>query len=395
MELDVAEFEEACTRQARPRVDHLGLEGGQGRYHLVGRARRIDAGDRLVVEGPLGIIEQVAPFGLRDAAREGRGIEAGCRDHGDHVAGDDVEHDDGAALVLLHLLHGEALDVEVDGQQRVGAGLALRPVEFANDATDGVDLDLNGAGTTPQIVLERALDALLAEPHGRELQHRIVAAGEILVGDAAGVAHDVAHQLAFGIVARLAEIDEHAGQVGGVELEPRHLFPAEILAHHDGLGAAAAAQLAQQADLLRLAQAEDLVEALDQQVGAAATVRRCHGAEIVAVDGERHAAAVEDLAARRRQQPHVDAVLLGHRGEPVGLDDLQLVQAAGQRRQQHRLCAAQHQRAAREQAAALAVALAEILHSAVSPVRAPPRDSSGMFSGSRARTRASSGASRG
>ncbi len=48
-----------------------------------------------------------------------------------------------------------------------------------------------------------------------ELQHRIVAAGQVLVGDAAGVADDVAHQIAFGIVARLAEIDEHAGQVGG------------------------------------------------------------------------------------------------------------------------------------------------------------------------------------
>ena len=81
----------------------------------------------------------------------------------------------------------------------------------------------------------------------------IVAAGEVLVGDAAGVADDVAHQLALGIVARLAEIDEHAGQVGRVELQPRHLLPAEILAHHDRLGVAAAPQLAQQAVLLGLA----------------------------------------------------------------------------------------------------------------------------------------------
>ena len=153
--------------------------------------------------------------------------------------------------MLLHPLGGEALQVEIDGEQRVRAGLALGAVELAHDAADGVDLDLDGAGAAAQIVLERALHALLAEAHGGELQHRIVAAGEILVGDAAGVADDVAHQLAFGIVARLAEIDEHAGQVGRVELEPRHLLPAEILAHHHGLGVAAAPQLAQQARLAR------------------------------------------------------------------------------------------------------------------------------------------------
>jgi len=92
--------------------------------------------------------------------------------------------------VLLHLLGSEALDVEIDGEQRIGAGLALGALELAHDPAHRVDLDLDGAGPAAQIVLERALDALLAEPHGRELQHRIVAAGQILVGDAAGIAHD-------------------------------------------------------------------------------------------------------------------------------------------------------------------------------------------------------------
>ena len=45
--------------------------------------------------------------------------------------------------------------------------------------------------------------------------------------------------------------------------------------------------------------------------------------------------------------------------------------------------------------AAFAVAFSEMLHVVVSPGRAEPRDSSGTFSGSRARTRASSGASSG
>jgi hypothetical protein len=297
--------------------------------------------------------------------------------------------------MLLDAVGHETLQVEVDGEQRVRAGLALGAVELAHHAADGIDLDLDRAGAAAQAVLERTLDALLAEAHGGELQDRIVAAGQILVGGATGVADDVAHQLAFGIVARLAEVDEHAGKVRGVELQSRHFLPTEILAHHHGLGIAAAAQLAQQAIPLGLAEAEDGIEPVDQNVGAAAAVGGRHGSEVVAVDGERLAAAVENQAARRRQQPQIDAVLLRQRGEALGLDDLELVKPAGQRRQQHRLRPAEQQGAAREQSRPFAVTLAIARHDVVSPGRAVPRDGSGTFSGSRARTRASRGASSG
>ena len=297
--------------------------------------------------------------------------------------------------MLLDAVGHEALQVEIDGQQRIGAGLALGAVELAHHAADGVDLDLDGAGPAAQLVLERALHALLAEAQGGQLQHRIVAAGEILVGDPAGVADDVAHQLDLGIVARLAEIDEHAGQVGRVELQACHLFPAEVLAHHHGLGVAAAAQFSQQAALLDLTQVQDLVEAVDQDLGAAAAVRRDHGAEVVAVDRERLAGAIEDQAARGLQQAKIDAVLFSERGEALGLDDLQLVEPSRQRRQQHGLGAAQQQGTPGEQAGAFAVALAIAHHCVVSPGRAVPRDGSGTFNGSRARTRTTSGASSG
>jgi hypothetical protein len=213
--------------------------------------------------------------------------------------------------------------------------------------------------------------------------------------ETAGVADDVAHQLAFGIVAALAEIDEHAGQVGCVELEPRHFFPVQVLAHHRRLGVAAAAKLTQQPRLLGLAEIEDLVEPVDQDLRAAAAVGAHHGAVVVAVDREGLAGAVEDQAARRRQQAQVDAVLVGERGEALGVEHLELVQAARQRRQQQGLRAPQQQRAAREQARALVVGLAEAHHCVVSPGRAVPRDSSGTFRGSRARTRASRGPSNG
>ena len=157
-------------------------------------------------------------------------------------------------------------------------------------------------------------------------------------------------------------------------------------------GDVAAAQLAQQPGLLDLAEVEDQVEAIDQQLDAATAIRRRHGAEVVAVDGERPAGAVEDQPARRRQQAEVDAVLFGQRREALGIDHLELVEPAGQGRQQDRLGAAQQQRPPREQARSFAVAFAVAHHVVVSPGRAVPRDSSGTFRGSRARTRASRGA---
>jgi hypothetical protein len=88
--------------------------------------------------------------------------------------------------------------------------------------------------------------------------------------------------------------------------------------------------------------------------------------------------------ARRRQQAEVDAVLVGQRGEALGLEHLQLVEPADQRRHQHRLRAAQQQAAAVNRPARFAVALAEAHHS-VGLARAGPcrANASGTFSGSR------------
>ena len=62
---------------------------------------------------------------------------------------------------------------------------------------------------------------------------------------------------------------------------------------------------------------------------------------------------------------------------------------------QHRLRAAEQKGPPGEQARSLAVPLAEADHDVVSPGCAVPREDSGTFSGSRGRTRASSGASSG
>ena len=72
--------------------------------------------------------------------------------------------------------------------------------------------------------------------------------------------------------------------------------------------------------------------------------------------GERDAEAVEDAAARRRQQPQIDAVLLGQDRVPVVLQDLQLVHPRRQRGGEQRLAAGQQRGAAGQSLVAVGLA---------------------------------------
>jgi len=56
-----------------------------------------------------------------------------------------IHQDDGAAL-LAEAVVGETLQLVVDGEHELVAGVALLAVELADDAAEGVDLDLARAG---------------------------------------------------------------------------------------------------------------------------------------------------------------------------------------------------------------------------------------------------------
>ena len=73
-----------------------------------------------------------------------------------------------------------------------------------------------------------------------------------------------------------------------------------------------------------------------------------NGAEILAVDRERHAETVHDLAALRGQEPQADAVLVGEGLELLLLDNLQERETPRQRAEGQHLPRPQQQGAPRE-----------------------------------------------
>ena len=84
------------------------------------------------------------------------------------------------------------------------------------------------------------------------------------------------------------------------------------------------------AALIGVGQRHDLRDQLQHAVDLARLLAHHHDAEILLVDRQRHAEPVQDLPARRRQQPHIDAVFLRQHGVAVGFEDLQIVHAADQ-----------------------------------------------------------------
>src|SRR3546814_5328272 len=70
---------------------------------------------------------------------------------------------------------------------------------------------------------------------------------------------------------------------------------------------------------------------------------------VLHVDGKRLAVAVDDIAARRRQQPRAYAVLVGQHPVTVGLVDLQVVKPRPECAEQRELAAGGQGRAAAEE----------------------------------------------
>src|SRR5690606_36676935 len=68
--------------------------------------------------------------------------------------------------------------------------------------------------------------------------------------------------------------------------------------------------------------------------------------------------AVDDPPAKRRQKPDVDAILIRHHGILIGVQHLEIIEPARQRRHQRRLPPRQHHRAAGKDAALLLVLIA-------------------------------------
>jgi hypothetical protein len=259
----------------------------------------------------------------------------------------DVHHRDGGRFLILHPLANEILQAHVEREPHLVAGLSLLAAQLADHAAERVDLHLAGAGGAAQRQIVFLLDAVLADAKAGQFQERIVALLQLLLRDGGDIADDVGHVAAIGVVARLADIDVDAWQLGRVDAEAAHLLPGEVLAHRDRHEGAPAMRLAQHALHVMLAEVDQVRELEQRRLHPVGVVRLLgHEDEAVVLNVDRQivAVAVGDEASGRRQQAEVDAVLLRQNLVALALDHLQVVEPRAQPAQQQHLAAEQQGR---------------------------------------------------
>ena len=111
---------EACPARAEDAhvLRDAFLKPGDGHEYLEGRAGCELGLDGAVEKRVVGVGDQLGPIAAVDADREGVGIVAGMRDHGQNLAVTRVHrHHRAIAVAQRHL--GRALNVDVDGQLQV------------------------------------------------------------------------------------------------------------------------------------------------------------------------------------------------------------------------------------------------------------------------------------
>jgi len=113
------------------------------------------------------------------------------------------------------------------------------------------------------------------------------------------------------------------------------------------VAAMAASAPAQHAAPVSLGHLDQPAERIERRLEIGGLLRYDDDPVIAAVLGHRHAETIDNAATRRRQQPQVDAVLLGKNRVPVLLQYLQLVHPPGKSGGQQRLAAGEQSGTAR------------------------------------------------
>jgi hypothetical protein len=202
----------------------------------------------------------------------------------------------------------------------------------------------------------RLLDAVLADAEIGQLEQGIVAI-QILFGHRRDIADDMGGGLAEGIVAGKALLDRDAGQFEGVDVDPGHLVPIQIVAHNDGHETVLAPHVAHDAAAVAVGQRDQGPDRIERGREIVRLLADDDDAIGRLIGGELDAEAIDDPPARRRQEADADTVLIGQHAVAVGLQHLQIIHAARQRSQQAQLTAGQQDRPPGQQLAALFLGL--------------------------------------
>ncbi len=152
-------------------------------------------------------------------------------------------------------------------------------------------------------------------------------------------------------------IQDHSRQLGGVHGDAGDLLPAQVLPDQERHERAALPRLDENRIDPVLRQAHEAGQALQHAAQIAGLLADHLDAIGRDVAGQRPADAVENLAARRDQEPLVGTVVLGQEREVGAALDLEMVEPRGERPEERQLRTAERQGTARETAGALSFRL--------------------------------------
>ena len=319
------------------------LECRHGGHDLERRPRGVLAADAFVDQRRARIGAQLLPRAATQPAAEQAGIEAGDRGERHHAAGTCIQHDGARRGLGGQALDRKSLQLEIERQPDVLACHALLPAELADLTAEGVDLDPAETGTATQYPVVASLDAALADAELGQMQERVRVLRLLADVHRADIAQHMRESRTLRVVPQQTGIQCHARKLGGPDREPRHLVPAQVLAHQERHERPPDACLGQDGvDPLRgqLDYAGNPLQDSAQVVRLLADHEHAVGGH---VPRQGSPEPVENAATWRREQPLIGAIVLGEQRKLLAALDLQVVEPSGERREHRGLCPAEQQ----------------------------------------------------
>ncbi len=334
----VAELERAGVVESVLGRDQPGLERRRPGDRLERRAGRVAGLDRPVEQRVLLVVGQVLDHVRLDRRREDARIEGRRGAHAEDRSVADVHRDERARQpAARERRFAGRLDLLVEGQLQVVAGLGLDPRELAAARLAGcIDLDADRAvaATEDRVVLR--LEAGGADPIAR-LEPLVGRLLELVGADLGDVAEQLRPERPVRVV---ADVDLGGGDAGELVLALAQVVDevlVDVLLERHRVGGKLLGLLADLLLDLVVGHVRDPGQLLELLVASLLVVRQLVGTDLQGQDrlvvDEDAAGAVEDLAARRLDLDLADAV--GVRLLQVGLagEDLEEPEAEEDRRE--------------------------------------------------------------
>ena len=334
-------------------IDHALGEASHRHDGLEGRARGVLPGDRAILQRYPLVADQAAPDLGVDAAREVVRVVGGPRDQRQDLAVARIEgHERTHLLGLfrvqgLEALLGDALQVEVDVQDRAAPGRRRNLVDLPHLAPRHVDDHVAAARTSAQVILEARLEADLTNDRARFVVGEAFLT-QLPLLDLADRAQQVRAEGRLQIVPTRPHVGHHAVHRKAVRLDPGEALLAHVAVELDGLEATASGGMAYRGGELVRIPVEQLGQRLERLHGGPQLVGNHLDPIGRSIGSDHPALAIQDLAARRLEHQSPNRVPQRAVAKVRPFEDLQLKEAD----RKDRKCEADHYRDEAEPAVA-------------------------------------------